>query len=291
MAPVLLFAGLAVLMNTLGWLICAIGETAVVYDLTGGLTFLVLAGFSYLYRAPPPPSAAAPSSAAAAPPSQLRQALASAMLAAWAARLSAFLFWRMLARGDKRLEKYVSDPIAFLVPFSLQAAWCFCDALPVLLVNALGSGGAVGGAWDALALAAWAAGAGLEVVADYQKSAFHARRGGGGGAPGPRFINTGVWAYSRHPNFFGQLVLQSALALFCAPAVFARGARPLLGALCVASPALEAFLILRVSGVPPLERDNKARFGDDPQFRRYVDTVPLLVPWWPKAGAGGKRRF
>jgi len=286
MAPTLIFVGVAVMMNTLGWLICAIGETAVVYDLTGGLTFLALAGFSYWARAPPPaPAAGAPSGA----PSQLRQALASAMLALWAARLSGFLFWRMLAHGDRRLARYAGDPIAFLVPFALQAAWCIADALPVLLVNALGSGGAVGGAWDALALGAWAAGAALEVVADAQKAAFRARRGGPGG--GPRFISTGVWAFSRHPNYAGQMVLQTALALFCARAVFAGGARPLLGALCAASPALEAFLLLRVSGVPPLEKDNKARFGDDPQFRRYVDTVPLLVPWWPKAGAGGKRRF
>ncbi len=113
----------------------------------------------------------------------------------------------------------------------------------------------------------WVAGFALEVAADRQKRAFRADPANAG-----RFITSGVWAWSRHPNYFGEITLWCGIALIALPA---------LGGwqyVTLVSPVFVTALLTRVSGIPMLERRSAKRWGDDPEYRRYVERTPVLVP-------------
>lgn len=276
MASAWIFFAVSLFINILAWLFSALLETEVFYDLTGGITFLVIGSFSYWFRAKSFIDGA----------SQSRQGYATLMLVVWAARLSSFLCVRAMRDGDRRLAKYRTDPLAFLVPFSLQSLWCTLNALPVLLLNSSGSDLPVGGAWDTAALLLWVLGHGVEIVADVQKWLFRSKR-----ENRAKFIRHGLWAYSRHPNYFGQIVLQWALMAFCLPAIYEKqGVASLV--LALLSPGFETALLLYISGVPLLEKAADDKWGDDVAYKRYKETVSVLVPWKPKAmPGGGKRKF
>lgn len=274
MASTWIFIAVSFFINIFAWLFAALLETEVFYDLVGGITYLTIGCFSYWFRAKLFMDDVV----------SVRQYWATLMLVSWAVRLSGFLFVRALIHGDRRLSKYKNDPLAFLIPFSLQAVWCITNALPVLLINASGAEVKVGSLWDSLTFYLWCAGHLIEIVADVQKWLFRSRR-----ENKARFISTGLWAFSRHPNYFGQIVLQWSLMLFCLPAIWSgNGWFTLVCA--VASPAFETWLLLRVSGVPLLEKEAKAKWGDDPSYRRYTESVSLLVPMLPKAMPGASKR-
>lgn len=273
MASTWIFALTALFINLFAWLFAALLETEVFYDLTGGITFFVIGAFSYWFRAKD-----------ALLGEQNRQMWATLMLVSWAVRLSGFLFYRAMLHGDHRLAKYRTDPIKFLIPFSLQAVWCTANALPVLLINASGMDVPIGGLVDTLAIGGWLLGHGIEILADAQKWLFKLNRANRG-----RFISSGLWGYSRHPNYFGQIVLNWSLMLFCLPAVWAYNSW-LTILVCVCAPAVETLLLLYVSGIPPLEKAGQQKWGEDHQYRRYKETVNVLIPWVPKKVPGANKR-
>jgi steroid 5-alpha reductase family enzyme len=113
----------------------------------------------------------------------------------------------------------------------------------------------------------------LEAVADQQKRRFRERPENAG-----RFIATGLWAWSRHPNYFGEILLWTGVALVALPALDGWQLATLL------SPVFVTLLLTRVSGVPLLEERADARWGDDPEYLAYKKRTPLLVP---RIGARG----
>ena len=236
----LLFSFCAVLFtNTLGWLVSALLATDKLYDLLGSISFLLCVLCARLAGA----------TASAASP---RAVAAAWMLGLWAARLGSFLFLRVLRAPDERLTAYLSDPLLFLVPWAGQAAWAYCSSLPVLSLHSWGAP-LPWGARDSLLLGAWAVCALGQAVADEQKRAFRAVK-----RNRAHFITTGLWRYSRHPNYFFQICSSWLLAAFCAaPLVAVTSA----GWLVCLAPALETFLLLRVSGVPLLERAGRRKWG------------------------------
>ncbi len=112
----------------------------------------------------------------------------------------------------------------------------------------------------------WLVGFGIEVAADDQKRAFRADPANRG-----RFITTGLWAWSRHPNYFGEITLWVGVALVALPAL--SGWQHL----TLVSPLFVGLLLTRVSGVPLLEARGQATWGDDPEYRDYVARTPVLV--------------
>ena len=252
---------LNVLVNFVGWGVSSCSETDVAYDMLGAVAHVlsILASFFVSTNR------------------SWRNALATAMVLLWAVRLGTFLFLRVLAAGgDRRLTKYLKRPLLFAIPWSMQCLWVLFNTLPLVIVNC---GGTVAAdvplsALDAAAAAAWLAGVAIEAVADEQKRAFRATRGNRG-----RFIDTGLWAYSRHPNYFAEMLMWLSLAALCAPALFAiGGAAPA----ALLSPLFSIGLILFVSGVPLLEKLGQQKWGDDAAYRSYVAHTPLLVPWFPR---------
>ncbi len=208
------------------------------------------------------------------------RAVASAwMLGLWAARLGAFLFARVLRSPDERLRRYLQDPVLFLIPFAFQTMWVFLSALPVVCVHSWGAPLPLSFAEQALALA-WAACAALQALADEQKRAFRAVK-----ANQSKFITTGLWRFSRHPNYFFQICASWLLSAFCFRSLASAHWFGYVVALC---PALETYLILYVSGMPLLETAAKRKWGDDFMWKGYKAQTSPLVPWWPAAGQ--KRR-
>jgi steroid 5-alpha reductase family enzyme len=117
----------------------------------------------------------------------------------------------------------------------------------------------------------WLAGFVVEVVADQQKRAFRADPANDG-----RFITSGLWAWSRHPNYFGEITLWTGIAITALPIL--SGWRWLM----LISPVFVVVLLTRISGIPMLERRAEARWGGDPEFRAYTDTTPVLIPRRPR---------
>jgi steroid 5-alpha reductase family enzyme len=119
----------------------------------------------------------------------------------------------------------------------------------------------------------WAAGFALEIRADHEKTRFRSDPNNRG-----RFIESGVWAWSRHPNYFGEITLWLGVALIAFPVSQGWQLATLI------SPIFVFVLLTRISGIPLLEARARKRWGDDPAFREYCERTPALVPRPPRSG-------
>jgi len=236
-----------------GWAIAAALKTEKFYDLFGSLTFITLAVGTLIDAGNYAP----------------RQVGLTAMVVAWALRLGSYLVIRITRDGhDKRFEEAKSKPGLFFVYWSLQGVWVFLTALPVLLVNTR-TGSHAGLMWtDAIGLAIWLAGFVIETVADYQKFVFRSDPANKG-----RFIRDGVWKYSRHPNYFGEILVWWGVY------ITSLGSLPSYQpAVALASPLFVMALLLYVSGVPMLEKSADERWGDDLEYQEYKANSRELLP-------------
>ena len=240
-----LFALCAMVGFVLHWLVFVpsyFAQTEHYFDLTGSLSFIgaiLLANWSAL---------------ATLGTSSLRANILSFMVLAWALRLGMFLFLRVKRSGeDRRFREIKTRFLRFLFTWTLGGLWVLLTAAAALA--AITSG------------ALWFAGFLLESIADRQKSAFKAKE-----ENKDSFINTGLWAISRHPNYFGEICLWLGVAIVAAPVL--QGWQ----ILTLISPLFVIFLLCRVSGIPLLEARAQERWGEDPDYQRYVKTTPVLIP-------------
>ena len=227
------------------------------FDFTGSVAFISTASYSLLCG----PNALQP-----------RNAIATAMLCVWAGRLGSFLLARNLQHRDTRLDVFLESPRKLAYVWLAQAVWVSCGVLPLLAINGSAALRAPLTRRDAAAAALFAIGLGAQVVADEQKRAFAADPANRG-----RFITSGLFSVVQHPNFAGQMLLNTSLMLFCAPALL-RSPHWSVRAL-VLCPLFEMLLLVRRTGIPPLHAKADAKWGSEPAYRRYVETTPLLVPF------------
>lgn len=201
-----------------------------------------------------------------------RSVLLAGLIAIWAIRLGSFLFARIREAGrDPRFDAIKQDFARFLLAFMLQGLWVALTAgaaLAAMSTDAIGADEDPG-AIELVGVLVWLAGFGIEVVADRQKQRFRADP-----AQRDRFIQSGLWARSRHPNYFGEIVLWTGIAIVAWPAL--RGA----ALVTVVSPLFVWVLLTRISGIPLLEARAERRWGEDPAYRDYVARTPVLVPRW-----------
>lgn len=226
-------------------------QTEHYFDLTGSLSYIATIAFALT----------------ANPDFGARGMLIGLLVVLWAVRLGSFLFLRVTRDGrDRRFDEIKTRFLRFLFTWTLGGAWVFLTLAAGLA--AITSTGAP--ALDAFALIGgimWLAGFAIEVIADRQKSAFRAQPQNKG-----KFITSGLWAYSRHPNYAGEILLWIGIAVIATPALSGWQYVTLI------SPVFVTFLLVRVSGVPMLEKSAADRWGDDPEYQRYVATVPVLLP-------------
>lgn len=196
--------------------------------------------------------------------------MAVVMVLLWALRLGGFLVFRIRKSGkDTRFDGIREDFFAFLKFWLGQGVVAWFLLLPILLLTERQ------GVWNWLSvvgIAIWLGGLVLETIADIQKYAFtHNAKNKG------KWIASGVWKYSRHPNYFGEICVW--LGIYVTVVTSLDGIERIVA---FVSPLI-IFITLRfISGVPPLEKMADQRWGDDAEYRRYKERTSLLIPLWPK---------
>ena len=237
------------------WIPASIGQTERFYDLTGGLTYLTVVGFSLWAGS----QSETPS---------LRELIVSLLVVIWSLRLSGFLYLRIHRTGkDGRFDKLKTSPIRFLVPWTLQGLWVFLTMIVVIVINSQADSAPALGVWDGIGLSIWILGFGIEVIADNQKTEFNTEPDNQG-----KWIDSGLWSYSRHPNYLGEILLWTGIAFF--------GISCFTGLERVAwiSPIFIYLLLTKISGTPILDKRALEKWGDDPEYQKYRDNTPALIP-------------
>ncbi len=241
---------LALLLQWLAFVPAWLLQTEKFYDLTGSCTYLAVVWLAVGLSGA----------------SDVRSLLLAGCISLWALRLGSFLFLRILKDGsDSRFDQIKPHAGKFLFTWSLQGLWVLITAGCALAAISSGRDEPAG-LLEAFGLILWIAGFAIEVTADHQKRAFRRAHGS------ERFIDTGLWARSRHPNYFGEILLWCGIALIAAPALMGWQWLTLI------SPLFVFLLLTRVSGVPLLERKAERRWGDDPDWQAYRANTPVLVP-------------
>lgn len=203
-----------------------------------------------------------------------RPLLLLTLVTLWGARLGLHIGWRHRGRGEDFRYRAFREAWghtfvwrSFLQIYLLQGAVVLVVALPILLTIASPGAGML--LTDMLGVLLFAVGFLFEAVGDWQLARFKenpAHRG--------RIIETGLWRYTRHPNYFGEAVLW--WGIFCI------GLGSPFGLWGLLSPLTIGFLLLKVSGIPMLE----AKYNDNPQFQAYKARTNAFFPWWPKNSSG-----
>ncbi len=254
--PVFLLCGVfAYLVQWLVFLHAWFSKSELYFDLTGSVTYIVMV-------------LAAMVLAGATDPRSLALGL---LIVVWALRLGPFLFQRIKRAGeDRRFRRLRESFPMFFMTWTLQGTWVFitagCALAAITAQNSVPLGVPF---W--LGLALWLAGFAVEVVADRQKTAFRADPDNA-----RRFITTGLWGWSRHPNYFGEIVLWLGIAVMAFPALVGWQLLTLI------SPLFVVVLLTFISGVPLLERRAQKTWGEDPEYQDYVRNTPMLMLWPPR---------
>jgi len=230
-------------------------QTERYFDLTGSLTYIVVTAVAVLLS----------------PGADERSALLLMMVVVWATRLGSYLFLRIRRAGrDDRFDAIRPSFIRFLNTWTLQGLWVsltLAAALAAITTTVREDVGVV----TVAGFVIWVLGIGLEATADAQKSRFRADPANRGW-----FIHTGVWSWSRHPNYFGEIVLWIGVAVVAMPVLHGWQWVTLI------SPLFVILLLTRVSGVPLLEKKADERWGGQADYESYKARTPVLVPRPPR---------
>jgi steroid 5-alpha reductase family enzyme len=188
-------------------------------------------------------------------------------IAIWAFRLGAFLFSRINKAGeDRRFREIKQSFPRFLMAWTLQGLWVsfsLAAALAAISSSISKSIGIIG----SIGILLWIIGFFIEVVADRQKNIFRADP-----KNTDQYISTGLWAWSRHPNYFGEILLWFGIAILAYPVLQGWQKITLL------SPIFVFILLTRISGIPMLERRALEKWGRDKNYVSYKANTPVLFP-------------
>jgi steroid 5-alpha reductase family enzyme len=198
-----------------------------------------------------------------------RRLLLAILVTLWGGRLAVHVARRNAGRGEDRryaaMREREGDRFALTSlyrVFLAQAVAMWIISLPLQAAGSLGGGRGLG-ALDAIGIAVWVVGFGFEAIGDLELERFKADPSSRG-----KVLDTGLWRYTRHPNYFGDATMWWGLGLI--------GLGAGLGAAWgLAGPALDTFTLTRVSGKPMLERDIEER---RPGYRDYIEHTSGFVP-------------
>ena len=199
---------------------------------------------------------------------QLRSIIAIILVLIWALRLGIFLFVRVLKAGeDRRFREVKQNFSKFLVWWSVSALWVFLTAANALtmIINNVSF---TDDFYFYFGLSLWFIGFSFEAIADEQKRRFKSDK-----KNKDAFISTGLWGLSRHPNYFGEILLWVGMAVIALPTLIGWQYVTLI------SPIFIYFLLTRVSGVNLLEDRANQKWGGTEQYESYVKKTPVLIPF------------
>ena len=242
---------MAVLIQFVIFLPSFLLQTEKFYDLTGSLTYISVTSIAYISLDNP----------------TTIDTILYLYVIVWAGRLGIFLFRRINKDGkDERFDKAKKKFFWFLQYWMGQAAWVvFTAGASILAILS-----PVEAELEVIAFIGiflWWSGFLIEVISDYQKRKFRETSD-----PKTEFISTGLWARSRHPNYFGEITLWVGMAVISLSSL--SGVEYVTA---IVSPVFVYFLLVKLEGVPMLERIADERYSNLPEYQQYKEKTPVLM--------------
>ena len=230
-------------------------QTEHYFDLTGSISYLSAIALAFYLN----------------PSVDPRDLLIGLLIVVWAVRLGSFLFMRVKQDGkDDRFTIMKTQFHWFLMTWTLGGLWVFLTmaaGLAAITSNTTQPFGLMA----YLGFALWIFGFSIEVIADRQKRVFKKNQ-----QKDKEFITSGLWAWSRHPNYFGEITLWIGLTLIALPVLSGWQLVTLI------SPVFVYILLTKISGIPLLENRGMKKWGSDPEYIDYVNRTPALILKKPK---------
>ena len=225
-------------------------QTEKFYDLAGSFTYISIISYVF-YKSSE---------------FNLGNLILSIFIIIWAVRLGSFLFFRIQKAGeDKRFKDIKPSPTRFFMTWTLQGMWVsICSACAItamstsegIIVNTLFFVGAI----------TFILGFLIEIIADNQKTKFKNNPNNKN-----KFISTGLWSYSRHPNYLGEITLWTGVAIMSFSSLSG------LQLITLISPVFTYLLLVYVSGVRLLEARGKRKWGHLDSYQEYIKNTPTLL--------------
>jgi len=242
------------LIQWVAFIFSYIKKTEKFYDLTGSFTYISISFFLIL----------------AIPDIDGRAVLLFVMVIIWATRLGTFLFNRVMQAGkDDRFDAIKVDFFRLLLTWTLQGLWVSFTASAAWAAIATTNRKELG-IIAVIGFIIWAIGTIFELLADAQKSEFKAKPENDG-----KFIRSGLWALSRHPNYFGEIIIWIGVAVVAIPVLSGWALLTLI------SPLWVIVQLTLISGIPMLEKKADKRWGGQEDYERYKKNTPVLIPRFP----------
>jgi len=246
-----LSVGIAFLIQWLVFIPAYIFQTEKFFDITGSLTYITVTVMALILSKA----------------TDARSILLAALVVIWAVRLGSFLFGRIHKAGkDDRFDEIKPLFFRFLNVWTIQGLWVTFTAAAALVAITTSTRKELD-CYSVIGALVWLFGFIFEVAADTQKSRFNADPANKG-----KFIQTGLWARSRHPNYFGEIVLWLGVAIIALPVL--QGWQWI----AMISPIFVTVLLTRVSGIPLLEQKADKKWGGQEDYEAYKKNTPVLIP-------------
>ncbi len=234
-----------------------LAKTEKYYDITGTIAYLILLYIS-----------SSLTTSFFSEKLQLRSLVAISLVTIWAIRLGVFLFIRVLRVGEDRRFKEAKQSFSkYLLWWSMSALWVFlttANALTLIINNT----NLFNDLFFYFGIVIWVFGFLFEIIADEQKRRF---RVDGNNQEG--FISSGLWSISRHPNYFGEIMLWIGMAIIALPTLTGFQHVTLI------SPLFIYLLLTRISGVNLLEEQADKRWGHLDSYQDYKQNTSSLIPF------------
>ena len=245
---------LAYLIHWIAYIPAYVFQTEKFYDLTGSVTYLSVVWFVFL-------------STYQSISLNFGNFILVLLISIWTIRLGLFLFMRIHKAGeDKRFRTIKTSASQFFMTFTISGLWVtLCSMCALVAISS--PEGLVMNALTYVGIILFIIGFGIEIVADNQKTAFRSIE-----ANKDSFITSGLWSKSRHPNYFGEVLLWFAIAVISFSSLEG------LQLITLISPVFTYILLVYVSGVRMLEDMNDKKWADDEQYKSYKKNTPMLFP-------------
>ena len=245
---------LAYVIHWIAYIPAYMFQTEKFYDLTGSVTYLSVVWFVFL-------------STYKSISLNFGNLILVLLISIWTIRLGLFLFMRIHKAGeDKRFRSIKTSASQFFMTFTLSGLWVtLCSMCALVAISS--PEGLVMNALTYIGIILFIIGFGIEIIADNQKTAFRSIE-----ANKDSFITSGLWSKSRHPNYFGEVLLWFAIAVISFSSLEG------LQLITLISPVFTYILLVYVSGVRMLEDMNDKKWADDEQYKSYKKNTPMLFP-------------
>ena len=252
-----LITNIVLLIFFIHWLLfipAYIFQTEKFFDLTGSITFLIASFYAFLN----------------APSTNIFSIVVVSCISCWAIRLGTFLFMRINKDGqDKRFIEIKPSFSRFLMTWTLSGTWVSICLLCVITAISSNSG-VKGGTLFYFGLILFLFGFIIEIVADYQKTLFRNNI-----VNKNKFITSGLWSYSRHPNYMGEILLWFGISVMSISSLSG------IEYITLISPVFVYLLLTRISGVNFLEESANKKWGHLDEYKDYMSKTPKIFFKFP----------